>query len=162
MAYMNQERKRAITPIVKAILDQWGLKGRFKVEEGNTLVLTITEGKDMFRSADVEIRDRDSADPVVNVNVFHIDYTCKNEGFSEADESALNQIRRAMYTGAEKTGSEAMDEAHEQHLDYANPSWWIKIQIGKEKQAKPSPWGYKCREMFCLNNFSHPEVQFRK
>ena len=153
MAYMNQERKRAITPIVKAILDQWGLKGRFKVEEGNTLVLTITEGKDMFRSAEGR---------VVNVNEFHVDHTCKTEGFSQADESALNQIKKAMYTGAKTTGDKARNEAHEQHLDYANPSWWIKIQIGKEKQAKPSDWGYKCREMFHLNNFSHPEVQFRK
>lgn len=45
MAYMNQERKAARTPAIKAVLKKYGVKGSLSVRNHSTLVLTLKSGK---------------------------------------------------------------------------------------------------------------------
>jgi len=45
MAYMSQEHKAEIAPVVKKILNKYGLKGSLSVRDHNSLVLTIKSGK---------------------------------------------------------------------------------------------------------------------
>ena len=44
MAYMNQEKKAKIAPVVKAICAKYGIKGSLKVRNHSTLCLTIKQG----------------------------------------------------------------------------------------------------------------------
>jgi len=44
MAYMNQEKKAAIAPVVKAILKKYKVKGSLAVRHHSTLVLNIKSG----------------------------------------------------------------------------------------------------------------------
>jgi hypothetical protein len=45
MAYMNQERKAARAPAIKAVLKKYGVKGSLSVRNHSTLVLTLKSGK---------------------------------------------------------------------------------------------------------------------
>ena len=44
MAYMNQDKKAKIAPVVKAILKKYRMKGTLSVRNHSTLVLSIKEG----------------------------------------------------------------------------------------------------------------------
>ena len=44
MAYMSQEKKAKIAPVVKAICAKYGIKGSLKVRNHSTLCLTIKQG----------------------------------------------------------------------------------------------------------------------
>jgi hypothetical protein len=49
MAYMNQERKRAIAERVKPILREYGMRGSFSVDNHRGIQLTLRSGKIDFR-----------------------------------------------------------------------------------------------------------------
>jgi hypothetical protein len=52
MAYISQEEKQAIAPVIKALLKQYGLKGSLSVSNHSTIVLTLTAGAiDFFANA---------------------------------------------------------------------------------------------------------------
>ena len=44
MAYVSQEHKAKIAPVIKALLKEYGLKGSLSVKHHSTIVLTITAG----------------------------------------------------------------------------------------------------------------------
>ena len=44
MAYVSQELKKSIAPVIKALLKEYGLKGTLAVRHHSTLVLNITSG----------------------------------------------------------------------------------------------------------------------
>ena len=44
MAYFTQEQKKQMTPKIKAVLSQYGLKGSLSVNNHSTVVLTIQQG----------------------------------------------------------------------------------------------------------------------
>ncbi len=44
MAYMNQEKKAKMQPLMKALLKQYGLKGSLSVRNHSTIVLNIKSG----------------------------------------------------------------------------------------------------------------------
>jgi hypothetical protein len=45
MAYMNQEKKKALAPQIKAVLAKYGVKGSIGVDNYSSLVVTLKEGK---------------------------------------------------------------------------------------------------------------------
>ncbi len=44
MAYMNQEKKAALAPQIKAVLKKYKMKGSIKVRNYSTLVVTVKSG----------------------------------------------------------------------------------------------------------------------
>lgn len=44
MAYMNQEKKKALAPAIKAVLKKYGVKGTLGVRNHSTLVMNISAG----------------------------------------------------------------------------------------------------------------------
>jgi len=61
MAYMSQEHKAEIQPVVKAILKKYKLKGSLRVRHHSTLILTIKSGTINFNKEKVNTHwiDRD-------------------------------------------------------------------------------------------------------
>lgn len=45
MAYVSQEMKAEIAPVIKALLKKYGLKGTLSVSNHSTLTLTVSSGK---------------------------------------------------------------------------------------------------------------------
>jgi hypothetical protein len=110
MAYMNQETKKAIAPVVKNILKKYGVKGTLGVRNHSTLVLNITEGKLNF------LKDRDSNYISVNRYWFH-------EHFSGLQLACLSEVIEAMNNG---NWNNSRIEA-----DYFDVGWYIDVNIGK-------------------------------
>jgi hypothetical protein len=110
MAYMNQETKKAIAPVVKNILKKYGLKGTLGVRHYSTLVLNITEGKINF----LEGQDRNYTS--VNPYWFH-------EHFDGVAKDCLTEIITAMNNG---NWNNSRIE-----VDFFDIGWYIDVNIGK-------------------------------
>ena len=108
MAYMNQERKAAMAPAIKAVLKKHGMKGSIGVQHHSTLVVTVSEGKIDFG---VDCR---------TVNEYHIEHNYKN---NKAALAFLTELKSAMMVG-NHDNSDAQS-------DYFDVGWYININIGK-------------------------------
>ena len=109
MAYMSQDHKKQIAPVVKNILKQYGLKGSLSVRHHSTLVLTISKG-----SFEIE---QDHA----SVNVHWIDTHYQNQ---PKIKECLTQLVAAM------KGPEYFDKS-DIMSDYFHCSHYVDIQFGK-------------------------------
>ena len=133
MAYMSQERKQQRAPVIKAILNKYGVKGTLSVRNHSTLVLTLKSGKIDF------IENFINTDANVNhgrkMSQDQIDYIRKNksldvnpywyqEHFTGKAKDFLKEILDAMY------GSDYFDESDAQ-VDYFHCSHYVDVNIGK-------------------------------
>lgn len=133
MAYMSQERKAQRAPVIKAILNKYGVKGSLSVRNHSTLVLTLKSGKIDF------IENFINTDANVNhgrkMSQDQIDYIRKNksldvnpywyqEHFTGKAKDFLKEILDAMY------GSDYFDESDAQ-VDYFHCSHYVDVNIGK-------------------------------
>jgi hypothetical protein len=124
MAYMSQEKKKAIEVAVKPILVKYGVKGRLGVDNHSTLVLQISSGSiDFIGSRVMSDRDREyigeTTPPTsIQVNVYHIDryYSGKAKDF-------LLEVKEAMMAGNHNNS-----DAQTDHFDVG---WYVDINIGK-------------------------------
>lgn len=107
MAYISQTEKKAIAPKVKAILDQYGLKGSLSVRHHSTLVLTIKSGMIDFGGTDRQ------------VNVYWI-----QNHYQGVAQEVLTKLVDAM------RGEDWYDESDLQ-TDYFNIKHYVDINIGK-------------------------------
>ena len=130
---MSQERKQQRAPVIKAILNKYGVKGTLSVRNHSTLVLTLKSGKIDF------IENFINTDANVNhgrkMSQDQIDYIRKNksldvnpywyqEHFTGKAKDFLKEILDAMY------GSDYFDESDAQ-VDYFHCSHYVDVNIGK-------------------------------
>lgn len=106
MAYMNQERKKAMAPKIKEILRKYGMKGTLSVWDHSTLVLNITSGKIDFGE------DR------IQVNHYWI-----NDHYTGDARNFLNEVKDAMNIGNHDNS--------DVYTDYFDVGWYIDINIGR-------------------------------
>lgn len=106
MAYMSQEKKKALAPAIKAILKKYGVKGSLSVNHHSSLVLTLSEGKIDFGT------DRQ------NVNTYHID-----KNFEGKARKFLSEVVDAMNVGNWNKSDIS--------TDYFNVGWYVDVNIGK-------------------------------
>ena len=117
MAYVSQEMKAEIAPVVKKILVKYGLKGTLSVRNHSALVLTISKGKLDFIKAYEESTGRKVKD--IDVNVYHI-----NNTYSGKMAKCLTELVAAL------KGPRYFDHSDIQ-TDYFHCSHYIDINIGK-------------------------------
>lgn len=124
MAYMNQEKKQAIAPQVKAILKQYGMKGTLSVDHHSTLVLTLTEGPlDIVANYIAKAKPEHDTNGRHHVNQYWIadHYTGEVLEFLQAIKAAMdgegcdfkNHDRSDLYT------------------DYHDVGWYVDINVGR-------------------------------
>ena len=119
MAYMSQEKKSQIAPVVKEILKKYGLKWTLSVENYSTLVLKISAWSINFKEY---LTDRSSNSVYqnwyhINVNVYWID-----EWFEWIAKDALMELYDAMMVW-NHDNSDAQ-------VDYFDVGWYVDIKIG--------------------------------
>lgn len=134
MAYMNQERKKSLSPAIKAVLKKYNLKGSISVVSGSGIAVTIRSGeidfindiaKMMVENAkphdDMEVIssrvDRVIEDQSSDVNCYWID-----TNHSGVAKDALKELHRAMMVG-NHNNSDVM-------TDYFDVGWYSYIKIG--------------------------------
>jgi hypothetical protein len=132
MAYMSQEKKAQIAPVVKAILKKYNVKGSLSVRNHSTLVLNVKSGAIDFVENFIQ----------TDANVVHgkkmsedqIDYIRKNqsvdvnpywyhEHFDGVAKKFLKEILTAMNDGN-------WDKSDIQ-TDYFNVGWYVDVNIGR-------------------------------
>jgi len=126
MAYMNQEKKKALAPAIKAVLKKHGYKGSIAVNNHSTLVVNIKEGTadfiGMANARNREIAERRNQtyyanDGYVQVNPYYPDM------YGEA-EQFIEELVQAMKGTMWYDNSDAM-------IDYFDTAYYIDINVGQ-------------------------------
>lgn len=127
MAYMSQENKAKIAPVVKAILKKYGIKGTLSVQNHSTLTLNIKSGKIDFISNSNETCANDpyqvarGVQPSVgyiSVNPYHY-----ASHFSGKALKFIDEVLRAMNAGNHNNSRI--------EIDYFDVGWYVNVNIGK-------------------------------
>jgi hypothetical protein len=129
MAYMNQDKKAMISPVVKAILKKYKVKGTLAVRNHSTLVLNIKSGSidfiDNFNNT-VSNTSRYLASPQnfrkaegsLDVNPYWY-----HEHFNGTALECLKEIMTAMNDGNHDNS--------DIQSDYFDVGWYVDINIGQ-------------------------------
>lgn len=125
MAYMSQEKKAKITPVVKAILKKYHIKGTLSVRNHSTLILNIKSGIiDFIGNFNSTMEKRPGgrlnqpAEQYINVNPYWF-----HEHFSGQALKCLDELVRAMNSGNHDNS--------DIQSDYFDVGWYIDINIGR-------------------------------
>ena len=106
MAYVSQDRKKALAPAIKAVLKKYGMKGTIAVRHYSTLVVNIKSGKIDFGGNNI------------SVNPYWI-----HEHYEGVAKDFLLELKDAMNEG-NHDNSDIM-------TDYFDVGWYCDINIGK-------------------------------
>ena len=114
MAYVSQEKKKALAPAIKKVLKAYNMKGTLSIYNHSTLCCTLKAG-----SIDFDVSELDTYEAV---NVYHIDkhYTGRAQKF-------LNDLLAAM------KGDDWYDKSDIQTV-YFDISHYCDISIGSYKK----------------------------
>lgn len=132
MAYVSQEKKAQIAPVVKALLKKYNLKGSLSVRHHSTLVLTIKSGaidfignynKTTSKNAQHNAMGGYVAKDHLDVNVYWID-----DHYTGLAKKFLNEVHAAMKGKDYFNHDDAM-------TDYFHRSHYIDINVGKWNKA---------------------------
>jgi len=128
MAYVSQERKKALSPKIKAICKKYGVKASLAVRSHSTLVLNIKSGKIDFIGNSNRVCSADhyqvargfkpNTSGYEDVNPYH--YKSHFDGKALA---FLSEVLPAMNNG-NHDNSDSM-------TDYFDVGWYTRVNIGK-------------------------------
>jgi len=126
MAYINQEKKAAIAPVIKAILKKYNVKGSLAVRNHMTLVLNVKSGSIDFignfnKTVDAQpggFRNGSPAEGSLQVNPYWF-----QDHFDGKAKKFLKEVLAAMNDGN-------WDKSDAQ-VDYFNVGWYVDVNIGK-------------------------------
>jgi hypothetical protein len=132
MAYMSQEHKAKIAPVVKEILKKYGVKGTLAVRHHSSLVLNIKSGKIDFienyiktdaASYCAKKMDADQIAYIRTKKTLDINEYWYQEHFTGKAKSFLKEIIAAMKGPEYFNNDDAM-------TDYFHRSHYIDINVG--------------------------------
>lgn len=125
MAYIGQDKKKAIAAKLKPVLKQYGIKGTLSIDNYSTIVLKIKEGAlDFIENFRTTIADHPTnlyksyrVTDHIDVNPYwyheHFNGACK-----EFLEKALNILNEGNH-----------DNSNSQ-IDYFDVGWYVNVRIG--------------------------------
>lgn len=132
MAYMSQERKAKIAPVVRAICKKYGIKASLAVRHHSTLTLNITQGPIDFvgNFIDVDVKSASAR----KMEQSQIDYLRKNqsldvnvywykEHFTGRALQFLREVIPAMNDGNH--------DRSDIQSDYFDVGWYVNVHIGR-------------------------------
>ena len=126
MAYINQEKKAAIAPIIKAICKKYNVKASLAVRNHSTLVLNVKSGAiDFIGNFNKTIeaqpggwRNGTPAEGSLQVNPYWF-----QDHFDSKAKKFLTEVFTAMNDGN-------WDKSDIQS-DYFNVGWYVDVNVGK-------------------------------
>ena len=136
MAYMSQEKKARIAPVVKAICKKYGIKASLSVDHHTSLVLSIKSGSINFFEELTKTEYNNNGyvcTPVgwyTEVNVGKYGELCINsyhykDHYIGKSLKFLSEVISAM--------NEGNHDRSDSHTDYFDVGWYISVNIGKYK-----------------------------
>ena len=126
MAYMSQETKAKIAPVVKEILKKYKVKGSLAVRNHSTLVLNIKQGPiDFISNFNKTVskqpggfRNGSPAEKSLQVNPYWY-----HEHFSGKAKSFLSEVLAVMNSGNHDNS--------DIQSDYFDVGWYVDVNIGQ-------------------------------
>jgi hypothetical protein len=126
MAYMSQEKKSKISPLVKTICKKYGIKASLVVRNHSTLVLNVKSGNIDFISNFNEtvekrpggFRNGSLAEKSLQVNPYWY-----HEHFSGKAKKFLSEILQVMNSGNHNNS--------DIQSDYFDVGWYVDVNIGQ-------------------------------
>ena len=116
MAYMSQEKKAKIAPVIKAICKKYGVKASLAVNNHSTLVLNVKSGSIDFIK---DYGDEESAAKFgIQVNPYHY-----KSHFTGKSVKFLSEVIPAMNAGNH--------DRSDIQSDYFDVGWYVDVNIGK-------------------------------
>ena len=132
MAYVSQERKANIAPVVKAILKKYGIKGSLSVRNHSVLCLTVKSGPidfienliktDADKPYAKNFSDAQVASLRKNQNL-DVNPYWYHEHFSGTAKSFLAEVLTAMNVGNHDNS--------DIQSDYFDCGWYVDVNIGR-------------------------------
>jgi len=131
MAYMNQEKKRALAPQIKAVLKKYGVKGTIGVRHYSTLVVKIKSGSlDLIGNHIKNIKEkytRPNEEQLANIDNFEVNPYWIHDQYTGKVKDFLLELKAAM------NGARASVKNHDNsdiQTDYFDVGWYISINVG--------------------------------
>jgi hypothetical protein len=126
MAYMSQEKKSKISPLVKSICKKYGIKASLAVRHHSTLVLNVKSGTIDFISNFNEtienrpggFRNGSPAEKSLQINTYWY-----HEHFSGKAKKFLSEILQVMNSGNHNNS--------DIQSDYFDVGWYVDVNIGQ-------------------------------
>lgn len=120
MAYMNQERKAALTPAIKAVCKKYNVKATLSVYHHSTLCLNVKSSPiDFIGNFNKDVDDDNRrAKEHINVNPYWF-----RDHFDGIALDFISEVHAAMMTGNHDR-SDLM-------TDYFDVGWYVDINIGQ-------------------------------
>jgi hypothetical protein len=126
MAYMSQEKKSKISPLVKSICKKYGIKASLAVRHHSTLVLNVKSGNIDFISNFNEtvenrpggFRNGSPAEKSLQINTYWY-----HEHFSGKAKKFLSEILQVMNSGNHDNS--------DIQSDYFDVGWYVDVNIGQ-------------------------------
>lgn len=126
MAYMSQEKKAKIAPVVKAILKKYGMKGSLAVNNHSTLVLNIKSGcLDLIRNYNQTVGERPGGFQLGSpaVDSLSVNPYWFQDHFSGKAKAFLTEIFKAMNAGNHDNS--------DIQTDYFDVGWYVNVNVGR-------------------------------
>jgi hypothetical protein len=122
MAYMNQEKKAALAPKIKAVLKKYNMKGSIGVRHHSTLVVNLSTGRlDILNNY---IHSEQNSHEYLRVNEYHIEYH-----YTGDIQKFLTELKDAMMQSDD--GSVKNHDRSDSQSDYFDVGWYIDINVGQ-------------------------------
>ena len=116
MAYISQDKKKAIAPKIKEICKRYNVKATLSVLHGMTLCLNIKSGEiDFFDDSSL---DYEKERGQIQVNVYHY-----KDHFTGMSKAFLSEVIPALNSG-NHDNSDVMS-------DYFDVGWYIDVNVGR-------------------------------
>lgn len=132
MAFMSQERKSQIAPVVKAICKKYGVKASLSVHNHSTLVLNVTQGNIDFIENFIETDKNKSYAKYMSQD--QIDHLRKSRSldvnpyhFKDHFTGRALQFIKEVHTAMMKGNHDNSDI----QSDYFDVGWYVDINIGR-------------------------------
>lgn len=127
MAYITQEEKQKLAPVIKAICKKYGVKGSLSIRHYSTLVLTVSSGSiDFITNYNKLASQRPSPSGMINLAKDYLDVNTHwyQEHFDGKAKQFLDEIIPAM------KGPGWFDKSDIQS-DYFHTKHYIDVNIGR-------------------------------
>lgn len=132
MAYMSQEMKQQLAPMIKAVLTKYSVKGTISVHNHSSLVVTLKEGAlDFIGQANIDNEDyanRRGSVPQKVVGNYQVNPYYATEGGNKKINAFFKELINAMNGKGSKIANHNKSDIQ---TDYFDVGWYLDINIGK-------------------------------
>ena len=128
MAYMNQEKKKMLAPLIKKVLKKYDLKGTISVEHHSGLKVRIWEGPlDFIGNKNKNMPQHKVDQYGYSKNYLQVNECWIDDNYSGKVKECLNELITAMNGCKEIQNHDRSDY----YTDYFDVGWYTYIRIGE-------------------------------